>query len=90
MLVLTGTLINVFKTQGGTNKKGEEYQGREKLQVMGQEQLSNGESKAALIEITCEDCQAWKSQLQKQVEIPVTAFARGGQIYLKTAAMPKA
>ena len=31
MLNLTGTVINVFTQQGGTNKKGESFEDRDKI-----------------------------------------------------------
>ena len=35
MLNLTGTVINVFTQQGGTNKKGESFEDRDKVQLLG-------------------------------------------------------
>ena len=45
MLNLTGTVINVFTQQGGTNKKGESFDDRDKIQLLGALDLPNGESK---------------------------------------------
>ena len=35
MIKLEGKLINVFTQEGGTNKKGESFDERDKIQVMG-------------------------------------------------------
>ena len=43
MIKLEGTLINTFRVDGGTNKKGEEYEARDKVQflVVGATQRTN-------------------------------------------------
>ena len=45
MLNLTGTVINVFTQQGGTNKKASLFEDRDKIQLLGALDLPNGESK---------------------------------------------
>ena len=52
MLNLTGTVINVFTQQGGTNKKGESFEDRDKVQLLGALDLPNGEIKNELITLT--------------------------------------
>ena len=49
MLNLTGTVINVFTQQGGTNKKGESFEDRDKVQLLGALDLPNGEIKMSLL-----------------------------------------
>ena len=34
MIKLEGTVINTFRVDGGTNKKGEEYEARDKVQLL--------------------------------------------------------
>ena len=43
MIKLEGKLINVFTQEGGTNKKGESFDERDKIQVMGAIELPNGD-----------------------------------------------
>ena len=49
MIKLEGTLINTFRVDGGTNKKGEEYEARDKVQF-GLLELPNGQIKNELID----------------------------------------
>ena len=46
MINLQGTVINVFKQQGGTDKKtGQAFEDRDKVQILGALDLPNGEVK---------------------------------------------
>ena len=44
MLLMTGQLLNVFRTPVGINKEGKEFGGKEKIQILGSETLQNGET----------------------------------------------
>ena len=45
MIKLEGTVLNVFTQQGGTNKKGETFEDRDKVQILGALDLPNGDVK---------------------------------------------
>ena len=45
MIKLEGTVLNVFTQQGGTNKKGEAFEDRDKVQILGAMELPNGDVK---------------------------------------------
>ena len=45
MINLQGTVINVFTQQGGTNKKGETFEDRDKVQILGALTCRMGKSK---------------------------------------------
>ena len=66
MLNLTGTVINVFTQQGGTNKKGESFEDRDKVQLLGALDLPNGEIKNELITLTVDNYRDFKDLLNKK------------------------
>ena len=42
MIKLEGIVLNVFTQQGGQNKKGETFDDRDKVQILGAMELPNG------------------------------------------------
>jgi len=83
MLQMTGKVIHLFEQPKGTNKAGEEYGGQDKVQVMGETPLPNGESRFELITLTCHDAKAFQSYMGKDVSFPigVMAPAKGSIVY---------
>ena len=71
MLNLTGTVINVFTQQGGTNKKGESFDDRDKIQLLGALDLPNGGIKNELVTLTVENYRDFKDLLNQKISIPV-------------------
>ena len=61
MIKLEGTVINTFRVDGGTNKKGEEYEARDKVQLLGSLELPNGQVKNELIDLTVEDSRIYEA-----------------------------
>ena len=56
MIKLEGTIINVFTQQGGKDKKtGEAFADRDKIQLLGEFELPNGDKKNELIDLTVEN-----------------------------------
>ena len=49
MIKLEGTVLNVFTQQGGTNKKGEAFEDRDKVQILGAMELPNGDVKMSFL-----------------------------------------
>lgn len=75
MLTLNGTIINVFQAPKGVNRKtGEEYGGQDRVQVMAENVLQNGELRVDLIDLTVENPSAYTSLKGKRVRVPVGVF----------------
>ena len=55
MIKLEGTVLNVFTQQGGTNKKGESFEDRDKVQILGAMELPNGDVKNELFTLSVEN-----------------------------------
>lgn len=91
MLNLTGTVINVFTQQGGTNKKGETFEDRDKVQILGALDLPNGEVKNELITLSVENYNDFSAFLNKQISIAVGAMAMGRNVvfYVAKGAKPE-
>ena len=49
MIKLEGTVLNVFTQQGGTNKKGEAFEDRDRCEILGAMELPNGDVKMSFL-----------------------------------------
>lgn len=83
MLKLNGKVVNVFTKEGGTNKDGEDYEERHKVQLMGERALPNGDVQMDLMDLTVNDLSDWNDMQGKDVSIDIGAFApaKGSIIY---------
>ena len=83
MLQITGKVINVFTQDGGTNKEGEEFAERHKVQLMGERVLANGDKQMDLMDLTIQDVSDWDGLQGEEISIDVGAFApsKGNIIY---------
>ena len=76
MHTLNGTLLHIFETGKGVNKKtGEEYDSQDKIQILGDVPLPNGEVRKDMITITTHDVEHLKPLVGKQINVPVGMFA---------------
>ena len=76
MLTLNGQLINSFKTPEG-EKDGKEYGGQDKVQILGEVALPNGESKRDLITLSTHNKEYFKGLEGQTISVPVSVFANG-------------
>ena len=83
MLKLNGKVVNVFTKEGGTNKDGENYEERHKVQLMGERALPNGDVQMDLMDLTVSDLSDWNDMQGKEVSVDIGAFApaKGSIIY---------
>lgn len=90
MLNLTGQVINVFHVDAGTNKKGETYEARDKIQLLGELELPNGETKKELIDLTVADSSPYLGLVGKSISLPVGAISSGRSttFYVRKGAKP--
>ena len=83
MLVLEGTLINVFETPKGVTKDGKEYGGESKIQVMYENKLANGEIRTEMETLTVADTSPYLNKKNSPVRVPVALNVYQGKAYLK-------
>jgi hypothetical protein len=90
MIKLEGIVINTFRVDGGTNKKGESYEARDKVQLLGSLELQNGEIKNELIDLTVEDARIYESFKNKLISISCGTMAVGRNVifYVRKGAKP--
>ena len=92
MINLQGTVINVFKQQGGTDKKtGQAFEDRDKVQILGALDLPNGEVKNELITLSVNNARDFYDLLNKKISIAVGAMASGRNVifYVAKGATPE-
>lgn len=77
MLTLNGIILNIYKTPVGKNKDGEAYGGQDKIQIMCENTLRNGEKKNDLIDLTVKDSSSFGKG--EEVSIPVGIYVTGNQ-----------
>jgi hypothetical protein len=77
MLTLTGVLVNVFNTPIKQNKEGESYGGQDKVQLLADMVLDNGEKKKELVTLTAHDSSFFIGLEGTELEIPVGVMSMG-------------
>ncbi len=76
MFTLCGQVANVYVQPGGTSKKtGEEFDPRDKVQILGHLPLATGGSKLELVTLNVEDARLFQSALNKTIRVPVGVYA---------------
>jgi hypothetical protein len=80
MLLMTGQLLNVFRTVTGVNKSGEAFGGKDKIQILGAETLQNGETQNKLIDLSCSDVSAFDRYMGQVITFPVGVIPSGKQV----------
>lgn len=86
MIQLSGQLVNTFKAPIRKDAN-EGEQEKDKLQILGEVLLKNGETRMDLVTITVPDARKYEGQEGSVVTLPVGAFApqKGTVIYFVTA-----
>lgn len=79
MLTLSGQLINIFESPKGV-KDDKEYGGQDKIQILGEVVLQNGESRNDLITLTTHDKGLFVDLKGQIIRVPVSVFANGKSI----------
>lgn len=90
MINLTGTLINAYHLDAGTNKKGESFEARDKVQILGSLELPNGQIKNELVDLTVEDARIFEPFKNQVISISCGAMALGRNVlfYVRKGAKP--
>lgn len=80
MLTLNGTVQNVFQSPKGINKEGKEYGGQDRVQILAETELQNGETRLELVNLTVTNSGSYESLKGQQVRVPVGVFASGRSV----------
>lgn len=85
MFLLKGKLINIFETPKGKTKDGESYGGDDRIQVMHETTLSNGEKRVDLVDLTVKDVAPYRDKENAEICIPVSVSVWQGKLSIKVA-----
>lgn len=78
MITLNGKLLNTFKQPP---RKDSEDPEKDKIQILGDVVLPNGETRRELITITVKNADHFHSHIDEDISVPVGAFApQKGQV----------
>ncbi len=81
MIKLEGIVLNVFTQQGTQNKKtGDQYEDRDKVQILGAMDLPNGDVKNELFTLSVENYRDFSDFLNQKTSIAVGAMASGRHV----------
>lgn len=80
MFTLNGQVLHVFVSPKGTNKQGEEYGGQDKVQILGDLPLPDGQTRKEMITLTTDQGPALEKAIGRSVTAPVAFWAKGGTI----------
>lgn len=79
MLNLTGVLVNVYKSPAfvakDAEKDAEKPEDKDKLQILGDVGLKNGETRKDLLTVTVKNIEAYEGLEGSEISVPVGAFA---------------
>jgi len=76
MLTLRGKIINVYQQPKG-EKDGKEYGGQDKIQLVGEVVLQNGEKRIDMFNLTAHNVKDFQEFLNKDITVPVGVMATG-------------
>lgn len=80
MLMMNGQLLNMFVSPKGVNKNGDEYGGQDKVQILGDVPLPNGEIRKEMFTLSTHDASTFREYQGKDISVPVGAIANGKAI----------
>lgn len=81
MFTLSGEVVNVFVAPKGISKKtGEEFGGEDKVQVMGQIPVGNGEFRLEIVTLSTDQGDTFRGVVGNSVTLPVAFWARAGVV----------
>ena len=90
MIKLEGIVLNVFTQQGGQNKKGETFDDRDKVQILGAMDLPNGDVKNELFTLSVENYRDFSDFLnQKSLLLLVHGNGSQRDFYVAKGAQPE-
>jgi hypothetical protein len=92
MIELVGTLVNTFATPAGKNKKGEDYDSKDKIQLMGEFPMPNGETRMDLVTLTVEDLDSYLEFTGRKIRLSCGVMATGARsvlFFVRRGSLPK-
>lgn len=80
MLTLNGQVANLYESPRGVNKTtGEAYGGQNRLQLICENVLQNGEKKIELVDLVIDDVTPFRAAFGQVVSVPVGVYINAGK-----------
>jgi len=91
MLTLYGKVVNVYVQPGGTNRKGEEYDPQDKVQLVGSFPVETGGHRLDIVTLSTEDGEIFRKLENRHVRVPVGVYAARSAVgfYIPRGAKPQ-
>jgi hypothetical protein len=80
MFQLTGRVEHVFTAPVGKNKDGQEYGGNDKVQLIGNVPLKNGEFRRDIVSLNTDQGDLLRNMIDEYVSCPVSFFVNGKDV----------
>lgn len=81
MFTLCGQVANVYVQPGGVSKKtGEEFDPRDKVQILGELPLPDGGKRLELVTLNTEDARLFEQAVGRRVRVAVGFYAVGKSV----------
>ncbi len=81
MLSLNGIVQNVFRMEASTDKKtGEVRPAADRIQIMAENTLQNGEKRIELVTLKVENGEPFRTLVGRSVRLPVGVFVSGSAV----------
>ena len=81
MIKLEGTVLNVFTQQGGKDRKtGDQFEDRDKVQILGAMELPNGGVKNELFTLSVENYQDFKDFINQKSQLLLVQWQSGRNV----------
>lgn len=81
MFSLTGQVIHVYVSPKGISKKtGEEYGGEDKVQILGDIPVGDGQYRKEMVTLTTDQGEKLKVAIGRVISAPVAFWARSGTV----------
>ena len=80
MFTLCGQVANVFVQPGGVSKKGDAYEARDKVQILGKLPVPGGGYRFELIDLGIDDAEEFRAFTGETIRVPVGMYARASAV----------
>lgn len=92
MILIQGTLFNIFKTKGGTKDDGTTFEGKHKIQLLTDIAGEDGTTRKDIVDLSIEDTAPYLPLMGQLIQIEIGVFSSKSQtiFFVKKGALPVA
>lgn len=92
MILIQGTLFNIFKTKGGVKDDGTAFEGKHKVQLLTDVAAEDGTTRKDIVDLSVEDTTPYIALMGQLIQIEIGVFSSKSQtiFFVKKGALPVA